>query len=58
MTPLEWAEVFEAGQQAIAGPATKADPLELALYAMREKALEIHARHAADEDDSDADAER
>ena len=46
MTPLEWAEIFEAGCMAIPSerePAAGA--LALALYAMKQKAQEIEVRH-------------
>jgi hypothetical protein len=46
MNPLEWAEVFEAGVDAIPSASEPAaNALALALDAMKRKALEIQRRH-------------
>jgi hypothetical protein len=46
MDALEWAEVFEAGCSAIPSAGEPAaNALALALYAMKQKAQEIHVRH-------------
>lgn len=50
MDALEWAEVFEAGCNAIHSKSEPAaNALANALYAMQQKAQEIHSRHLNEE---------